>query len=194
MRFVGLLLLGGIGLMIMGAYDCFLQFGASSTPTRVTVADIERTVPSNRHLILTAGKPVMDDAVVYWRKKRGVKISETYFIPVQDAALIGYRSFTPPVLLRMSKDQLEAVRQGRARFDPNEIRGVRLTHWDLEGKAEEVVAKRFGAAAVKKMIVLDYQKEVTGIGGGLGQMFFGVLCIVGAFGISFFSGRRANSG
>jgi hypothetical protein len=55
-----------------------------------------------------------------------------------------------------------------------------MTHWDLDGKAEDLLAKRYGEAAVKKMVILEYEKAVTGIGSGIGQMFGGAACIVGA--------------
>ena len=74
---------------------------------------------------------------------------------------------------------MDAINKGKI-FDARAIHGVRMTHWDLESKARDLLTKRYGEAAVKKMVNLQYENEVTGIGGGLGQMFLGAVCIVGA--------------
>ena len=180
-RLFGLILLGGIGLVVMGAYDFFIQAGTSSNPTTVSIAQLERAVPSNRHLIITGGQAMANDAVVYYKTRHYAKVagSEVYFIPIQDASLAAYRSLTPPLLVRITEAQMDAIKKGKA-FDADSIHGVRMTHWDLDGKAEDLLAKRYGEAAVKKMVILEYEKAVTGIGSGIGQMFGGAACIVGA--------------
>jgi len=180
-RFFGLLLIGGVGLIVMGAYGFFIQAGTSSTPTIVSIADLERAAPSNRQLIVTGGRALVNDAVVYYETRRQAKVagSEAHFIPIQDASLAGYQSLTPPLLLRISEAQMDAIKKGKV-FDPRAIHGVRMTHWDLESKARDLLTKRYGEATVKNMLNLQDEKEVTGIGGGLGQMFLGAVCIVGA--------------
>jgi hypothetical protein len=179
-RFFGLLLIGGVGLIVMGAYGFFIEDDASSTPTTVSIADLEKAVPSNRNLIVTGGRALVNDAVVYYETRRDAKIagSEAHFVPIQDASLAAYHSLTPPLLLRISEAQMDAIKNGKV-FDARAIHGVRMTHWDLEGKARDLQTKRYGEAAVKKMVILEYEKEVTGIG-DLGQMFLGAVCIVGA--------------
>ena len=177
-RFLGLLLIGGVGLIVIGVYDFFIQAGTASKATTVTVAVLERGVPSNRHLIVTGGRALVDEAVTYYKTRRHFKVagSEVYFIPIQDASLASYRSLTPPLLLRITEEQMEAIKEGKA-FDPGSLHGVRMTHWDLESKAEDLLAKRYGETAVKRMVILDYEKEVTGVGSGLGQVLWGVLVI-----------------
>ena len=180
-RFWGLLLVGGVSLIVMGAYDFFIQAGTPSTPTTISIADLERADPSNRQLIVTGGRALVNDAVVYYETRRHEKVagSEAHFIPIQDASLPAYHSLTPPLLLRISEAQMDAIKKGRV-FDARAIHGARMTRWDLEGEVRELQTKRYGEAAVKKMAILEYEKEVTGIGGALGQMFLGAVCIVGA--------------
>jgi len=180
-RFFGLLLIGGVGLIVLGAYGLFIQADTSSTPTTVSIADLERSAPSDRHLIVTGGRALVNDAIVYYETRRYAKVagSEAHFIPIQDASLAAYHSLTPSLLLRMTGAQMDAIKKGEG-FDAGAIHGVRMTQWDLEGEVRELQTKRYGEAAVKKMAILEYEKEVTGIGGALGQMFLGAVCIVGA--------------
>jgi hypothetical protein len=39
-RILGIIFLGGIGLIFMGAYDFFIQVGALSTPTTLSIAEL----------------------------------------------------------------------------------------------------------------------------------------------------------
>jgi len=178
-RFFGLLLIGGVSLIVIGAYGFFIQAGTSSTPTIVSIADLERAAPSNRQLIVTGGRALVNDAVVYYETRRQAKVagSEAHFIPIQDASLADYQSLTPPVLLRITEAQMDVIKKGKV-FDPRAIHGVRMTHWDLEGNARDLLTKRYGEAVVKNMVDLQFEQEVTGIGGALGQMFVGAACIV----------------
>ena len=180
-RILVLIFLGGIGLIFMGAYDFFIQVGTSSNPTTVSIAKLEKAVPANRHLIVTGGQAMIDDAVVYYKRRRSVKVpgSEIYFIPIQDASLAAYRSLAPSLLVRITDPQMSAIKEGKT-FDANAIHGVRMTNWDLDGKAEDLLAKRYGQASVKKMVIVEYEKAVTGIKSGLAQMFGGVVCIAGS--------------
>jgi len=180
-RFFGLLLIGGVGLIVLGAYGFFIQADTSSTPTIVSIADLERVAPSDRHLIVTGGRALVNDAIVYYETRRDAKVagSEAHFIPIQDASLAAYHSLTPSLLLRITGPQMDAIQKGEG-FDARAIHGVRMTQWDLVGEVRELQTKRYGEAAVKKMVNLQYENEVTGTGGGLGQMFLGAVCIVGA--------------
>ena len=178
-RFFGWLLIGGVGLILMGVYGFFIQAGTSRTPTTVSIADLERAVPSNRHLIVTGGRALVNDAVVYYETRRHEKVagSEAHFIPIQDASLAEYQSLTPPLLLRITEAQMDVMKKGKV-FDPSAIHGVRMTHWDLNGNARDLLTKRYGEAVVKNMVDLQFEQEATGIGGALGQMFVGAVCIV----------------
>ena len=163
----------------MGAYGLFLGPGTFNAPTIVSIADLERAVPSNRQLIVTGGRALVNDAVVYYETRRYAKVagSEAHFIPIQDASLAGYQSLTPPLLLRITEAQMDVMKKGKV-FDPRAIHGVRMTHWDLEGNARDLLTKRYGEAAVERMVNLQDEEEVTGIGGCLGQIFLGTVCIV----------------
>jgi len=180
-RFFGWLLIGGVGLILMGVYGFFIQAGTSRTPTTVSIADLERAVPSNRHLIVTGGRALVNDAVVYCKTRQYAKVagSEVHFIPIQDDSLAANYSPTPPLLLRMTEAQVDAIKKGKV-FDARAVHGVRMTQWDLEGKVRDLQTKRYGEAAVKKMVILEYEEEATGASGGLGQMFLGAGFIVGA--------------
>ena len=41
-------------------------------------------------------------------------------------------------------------------FDQHSIIGIRKTHWDLEDKAKEFLAKEFGKETAENMIILEY--------------------------------------
>ena len=180
-RFAGLLLLGGVGLIVMGAYGFFSQAGASSAPTIVSVADLERVAPCNHRLIVTGGRALLNDAVVYYETRRNVMVagSEAHFIPIQDASPAAYQCLAPPLLLRITEAQMEAIKKGKV-LDAGAIPGVRMTPWDLESNARNLLAKRYGEAAVKKIVNLKLENEITGIGGWLGLMLLGAVCIAGA--------------
>src|SRR2546425_8753208 len=134
-RFFELLLIVGVGLIVMGAYGFFIGPGTSSTPTIVSIADLERSAPSNRQLIVTGVRALVNDAVLYYETRRYEKVagSEAHFIPIQDASLAAYYSPTPPLLLRITEAQMDAINNGKV-FDARAIHGVRMTHWDLESK------------------------------------------------------------
>lgn len=166
--------------MVMGAYDCFIQAGTQDKPTKVSIAELERSVPFNRHLIVTGGKAMLNEAIVYYEMRHQVKVtgSEVYFIPIQEVSLAAYPSLTPPLLVRISEYQLEDLKKEKDLFiDP--IHGIRMTHWDLEGKAENLLAEKYGDAAVKNMVILEYNKAVTGIRDGLNQILGGAACVFG---------------
>src|SRR6266700_5947318 len=144
-RFWGLLLVGGVSLIVMGAYDFFIQAGTPSTPTTISIADLERADPSHRQLIVTGGRALVNDAIVYYETRRYAKVagSEAHFIPIQDASLAAYHSLTPSLLLRMTGAQMDAIKKGEG-FDAGAIHGVRMTQRDLEGEVRGLQAKRCG--------------------------------------------------
>ena len=179
-RFAGMLLLGGVGLFVMGIYGFFIQADTSSAPTIVSVADLERVAPCNHRLIVTGGRALVNDAVVYYETRRNAMVagSEAHFIPIQDASPAAYQCSTPPLLLRITEPQLDAIKKGKV-FDAGAIPGVRMRPWDLESNARNLLIRRYGEAAVKKIVNLKFENEFTGIGGGLGQMLLGAVCIAG---------------
>ena len=61
------------------------------------------------------------------------------------------------MLVRITEPQMDVIKKGKP-FDADSIHGVRMTHWDLEDKAGDVLTKRYGQAAVKKMVILEYEK------------------------------------
>ena len=179
-RFAGLLLLGGVGFFVMGTYGFFIQADTSSAPTIVSVADLERVAPCNHRLLVTGGRALANDAVVYYETRRNGMVagSEAHFIPIQDASPAAYHCITPPLLLRITEKQMDAIKKGKV-FDAGAIPGVRMPPWDLESNARNLLIKRYGEAAVKKIVDLKLENEITGIGGALGQMLLGAACIAG---------------
>jgi hypothetical protein len=180
-RFAGLLVLGGVGLIVMGTYGFFNQAGTSSAPTIVSVADLESTAPCHRKLIVTGGRPLLNEAVVFYETRQNAMVagSEAHFIPIQDASPAAYHGRTPPLLLRITEAQMDAIKKGKA-FDAGAIPGVRMTPWDLESNARNLLAKRYGDASVKKIVNLKLENEITGIGRYLALMLLGAVCIAGA--------------
>jgi hypothetical protein len=174
------LIIGGICLLAKGAYECFIQAGTKEKPTTVSIAELERSVPFNRHLIVTGGKAVFNEGIVYYETRRNVKVtgSEVYFIPIQDISLAAYPSLTPPLLVRITGYQMDALK--KKDFSLDLIHGIRMTHLDLEDKAENLLTERYGEGAVKNMVILEYEKAVTGIRDGFNHMLGGVACIFGA--------------
>jgi len=181
-RFAGFLLLGGVGLIVMSTYCFFIPAGASGAPTIVSVADLESVAPCNHRLIVTGGRALINDAVVYYETRHNAMVagSEAHFIPIQDASPAAYHSLASPLLLRITEAQIDAIKKGKV-FDAAAIPGVRIPPWDLESNARNLLTKRYGEAAVKKIVNLNIENEITGIGGGLGQMVLGAVCIAGAF-------------
>src|SRR6266436_274687 len=111
-RLVFFAFLGGIYLVIAGAYDAFIQASAQRTPETISISELQKNVPNNRHLIVTGGTAVVSKAVEYYQTRRGVRDpnSEIYFIPIQDSALPSSASAIPPVLVKMTKEQLDKIR------------------------------------------------------------------------------------
>ena len=178
-RIIPFIIIGGVGLLVTGAYDCFIQMSTKDKATAVSIADLEKSVPFNRHLIVTGGKAIIDESIMYYEMRRNVKVlgSEVYFIPIQDISLADYPSLTPPLLVRVTKYQMDDMNKEKVFIEP--IRGIRMTHWDLEKKAENLLTERYGEVAVKNMVILEYKKAVTGIWDGLAKMFLGAVCIFG---------------
>src|SRR5437879_12308257 len=111
-RLAVILFLAGLYLISSGGYDLFIQAGTSRRPNTVSVAELEKIVPDNRHLVVTGGRPVRATAVTFYKTKWGTKVSgsEILFIPIADASAAGAVGSTPSILLRIAEDQLNAAK------------------------------------------------------------------------------------
>lgn len=170
--------------MCSGCYDLFLQAGTSREATSVSVSELKTSLPSNRHLIITGGQADTENAVVFYRSKRGTKVSgsEILFIPILEAGTVPSRGSAPTVLVRMTEDQVNEA-QGGAKVDFAAVEGIRTTSFDLEGKARSRLVETYGQAAVDKMMILNYHGSI-GVWKALGKLAGGVGlsgAVVGAF-------------
>ena len=185
-----LLFIGGIYLLCSGAYDLYVQSGTSRKPTTVTVAELEKSVPANRHLIVTGGRPVSAAAIKFYRTQWGSKVSgsEILFIPIADASSPAASLSKPSILLRVEEDDINAAKAGQ-KIDFKAIEGVRTTSMDLEDKAQQRLVENFGKDAVDRMVILCYHGSI-GMGTGLGKLAGGVV-LVGGLVAAFVFGRRS---
>jgi hypothetical protein len=184
-----LLLLAGLYLIGSGGYDLFVQAGTSREPTTVSVGELEKGVPANRHLIVTGGRPVSAAAVKYYRTQWGTKVSgsEILFIPIADASSDTADHSTPSILLRVTEDQVEAAKAGK-KINFHAVEGIRTTSMDLESKARQRLVERYGKEAVDRMTILVYHGSI-GMGTALGKLAGGVV-MVGAVGAGFIFSRK----
>ncbi|MDQ6809040.1 MAG: hypothetical protein M3Z64_06395 [Verrucomicrobiota bacterium] len=178
----------GIYLLVAGAYDAFIQASALVKPDTVAIGTLEKEIPWNRHLIVTGGNAVVAQAVEYYTTRRGVRVpnSEVYFIPIGDASKATAPKATPVLIVKMTAAQLQKAKLSGG-FDSQSIEGIRMTNWDLESKAEEYLARAFGKPAVGKMVILDYQRQITDVLPGLTQFVSGLLVILGLSGVWFYT-------
>jgi hypothetical protein len=188
-RLALILFIVGIYLICSGGYELYLQAGTSRQPTTVSIAELEKSVPSNRHLVVTGGRAVSAAAVTFYKSKWGTKVSgsEILFIPIQDAATSVSNLATPAILLRVTEDQINAAKAGQ-KINFQSIEGVRTTSMDLEDKARQRLVETYGDAAVDKMIILNYHGDV-GIAAPLGKFAGGVVIVGGMIGAFIFSRR-----
>ena len=174
----------GLYLIGSGCYDLFVQAGTSRQPTTVSIAELQKGVPGNRHLIVTRGRAVPETAVTFYKTKWGTKVSgsEILFIPITEASTTAAHNSTPSVLLRVTEEQLEEAKAGK-KINFEAVEGVRTTSLDLEDKARRRLIETYGQAAVDRMIILDYHGSI-GIGAALGKVAGGVAlagAVVGGF-------------
>jgi len=186
-RLAILLFIAGLYLIGSGGYDLFLQAGTSRQPTTVSVAELAKGVPANRHLIVTGGRPVAAAAVKFYKKKWGTKVSgsEILFIPIVNASTADSDGATPAVLLRVTEDQIDAAKAGQ-KIDFEAIEGLRTTSMDLEDKARQRLVDTYGEAAVDHMVILAYHGSV-GIGAALGKLAGGLAIVGGMIAVFVFS-------
>jgi hypothetical protein len=189
-RLAILVFIAGLYLIGSGGYDLFIQVGTSRQPTTVSVAELEKALPANRHLVVTGGRPVAEAAVKFYKKKWGAKVSgsEILFIPIVDDSTANPDQAKPSVLLRVTEDQIDVAKAGQ-KINFKAVEGVRTTSMDLEDKARQRLVDTYGEAAVERMVILDYHGSV-GMGGGLGKLAGG-LAIVGGMIAAFVLSRKS---
>ena len=188
-RLTLILFVAGVYLIGSGCYDLYVQTGTSRQPTSISVAELEKNLPSNRHLIVTGGRAVTATAVKFYKTKWGTRVSgsEILFIPIADASSTAPDGGTPSILLRVTEEEMNAAKAAR-NMNFRALEGVRTTSMDLESKARQRLVEMYGQAAVDRMIILDYHGHV-GIGTGLGKLGGGIL-IAGAIVVIFIFGRK----
>src|SRR4051812_8668536 len=188
-RLTLILFVAGLYLIGSGCYDLSVQAGPSRQPTTVSVAELEKNMPPDRHLIVTGGRAVTAAAVKFYKNKWGTKVSgsEVLFIPFAGAASTVPNGGTPSILLRVNEDELNAAKAAK-NMNFRALEGVRTTSMDLESKAQQRLVEMYGQAAVDRMIILDYHGHV-GMGAGLGKLAGGIL-VAGAILVIFIYGRK----
>ena len=186
-RLIFFAFLAGIYLAVAGAYEVFIQATALGKPQMISISELAKNVPSNRHLIVSGGRAMISKAVEYYQTRHGVREanSEIYFIPIEDPSGGSSSSASPVLLVKMTASQLEKAKANGG-FDSSAIEGIRMTRWDLESKAEEYLVRSFGKPAIEKMVILEYKKEVIGIWQGLGEFLGGLLLIGGIITVKFY--------
>ena len=183
-RIALILFVAGLFLIGSACYDLFVQAGTSRQPTTISVAELEKDVPANRHLIVTGGRPVAASAVKYYKTQWGTKVSgsEILFIPIANASATASSISTPSILLRVTEEQIDAAKAGK-KVNFKAIEGIRTSSMDLESKARERLVATYGKDAVDRMIILSYHGAI-GMGPALGKLAGGVALVgitVGAF-------------
>ena len=68
-RLLFLAFLGGIGLICVGTYDAFIQVTARQNPETISISDLQKRLPWNRHLIVTGGTAMVPETVEYYKYK-----------------------------------------------------------------------------------------------------------------------------
>ena len=96
-RLTLILFVAGVYLIGSGCYDLYVQAGTSRQPTTVSVAELEKNLPPNRHLIVTGGRAITATAVTFYKTKWGTKVSgsEILFIPIADTSKTAADGATP---------------------------------------------------------------------------------------------------
>jgi hypothetical protein len=188
-RLAFILFVAGLYLIGSGCYDLFVQAGTSRKPTTVSVVELEKSIPPNRHLVVTGGRPISSTAVKFYKTKWGSKVSgsEILFIPISDAATITANGATPSILLRVTEDELNAAKAGM-KINFEALEGIRTTSMDLEDKARQRLVENYGQAAVDRMIILDYHGQI-GMLAGLGKLAGGIV-MAGGVVLAFIYSRK----
>jgi hypothetical protein len=162
-RIVLLLWLVGICGACLSIYNVFININSFSKPNHISIRELENEPPFNRHLAVTGAYPIIEEAVIYHRTRRGAVVdgSEFIFVPMREAILKNYSSFDPFLLVKVPKDRFESF-VNTSTEDGSAVQGIRMTHWELPDEAEKLLAKKFGTASVKRMLVLEFEKKPKG--------------------------------
>jgi hypothetical protein len=174
-RFVSILWFVGIAGVCLGFYEIFINLNSFSKPDTISIMDLEKGAPFNRHLTVTDARPLLDHSVVFHKTRRGsiVEGSEFVFVPMQEAAFKNFSSFTPFLLVKVPKNRFEIFSKAMADLNPT-VQGIRMTQWELPDEAEKVLAKSFGNDPVKRMIILEFEKKPKGFFNSMEGLFVGL--------------------
>jgi hypothetical protein len=157
-RFIFIAFIVGVYLTISGGYDTWIQFGTSSKPTTISVAELTNHIPDNRNLNITDSCFLESEAVTYYRTSHYRKIegSEITFIPIiPDSYSEG--SETPKVLLKITDEKMKEVKD-LSSVDRKSFFGIRKTHFDMENKVKDFLEDHFGKGSTDNMIIIEYGK------------------------------------
>jgi hypothetical protein len=190
-RVVVLLVFLGIGVTFNGAYDLYVQAGASSEPTTISMTELKKGIPPNRNLIVTGGEPVIQDGVHYYESRSGSKEegSDAWFIPIRNRIPSERRSGTPEILLRITEEGM-AVLKSNQTFNADSIHGIRVPHHELKTRVSGFLNQKYGLGAANEMLILEYEKKVTGIWPGLAKIVGGVAFITASILLPSFLKRQ----
>ena len=67
--------------------------------------------------------------------------------------------------------------QGGHPIDPTAIRGIRTTQFAMNEKAKALLDERYGAAAMDRMVILEYGKDANGPWRSLGFLAGGIVVV-----------------
>ena len=170
--------LAGLVFICIGVYDLFIESGSKERATVISIQNLAHSAPANRHLVVTGGKGLFDNAVVAYKLKGGIRVpkSEEYYIPIVGSPTNGGNQ--PRLLLKMSEAQVQQARTDG--LDTSKVEGVRVTHWELDSEAQKLLDDAFGPDAVQDMVILDYHRMMNGIGFGLAAVAMGCLLSMGS--------------
>jgi len=177
-RFTSLILIAALVALCFGAYHCFLGLTTFPNPTEISLIQLEKHVPFNRHLKIVGAVPLLKDGVVFYQTRRGSKVenSECTFIPLTEKSLNGFSSLTPRVLLRVSQPLLDIFIKSSTSMD-QPIQGIRLTSLDLPQEAKKLVSKSWGETSTNNMLVIDYMREARDLENGFKHFILGAFLI-----------------
>lgn len=158
---IGLLLIGVV-VIFNACYNLYLDLGTSTKPTTVNIADLAKRVPANRNLIVVGGRVATEETVTQYviRYEKEIPGSDFYFVPVYDPAGQSGAPL-PTLLLWISGAKMNSINRGNP-IQGNSIRGIRTTQLPMNREARALLEKAYGGTALKKMIVLDFEKQVKG--------------------------------
>jgi hypothetical protein len=124
-----------------------------------------------------------DATVVVERFRRNIRVdtSGRYFLPLRSVNL---NDSNPKVIILLTKSQYDRVSRD-ARVWGNGVQGVRVTKWDMDSSAYELLERRFGKSAMDDISIVEFERKAE----GLGQALLVFFLLSGAlYATSFWSG------